>query len=150
MSKKHESAELILRLYELRREPVMRDARNWFFMFNPSSAQDILAAVMGENSAYFRMVTSYWDMACSFVNHGAISEDMFNDANGEHLAIFTKLHPYLEEMRKTAGNPDYLKHLEKVVLGMPDAETRMARMRERMMQLAAARGQTQQNPSQNT
>jgi hypothetical protein len=136
---KHKDAELILRLYELRREEKMREARDWFFGFNPSSSQDIMAVVTGNDSAKFRMVTSYWDMACSFVSHDAIDEDMFNDANGEHVAVFAKLQPFLEEMRKMSGNQNYLKHLEKVVMGMPDAETRLARMRERIAQMAAQR-----------
>jgi hypothetical protein len=140
---KHKDAELILRLYELRREEKMREARNWFFSFNPMSAQDIRAAAMGKDSAKFRMVTSYWDMACSFVNHDALDEDMFNDANGEHVAVFAKIHPFLEEMRKTSGNANYLKHLEKVVMRMPDAETRLVRMRERITQMAAASQQQQ-------
>ena len=78
MTDKAKSAELIMKLYDLRREPVMREARNWFFTFNPESIEDIQRAAMGEHSAYFRMVTTYWDMACSFVNHGAIDADMQN------------------------------------------------------------------------
>src|SRR5215208_4820015 len=82
MSDKTESANLILKLYDLRREEVMRKARNWFVgEFHPGSIQDIASAAMGEHSAYYRMVTSYWDMACSLVNNGAIDEQMFNDAN---------------------------------------------------------------------
>jgi len=83
MTDKAKSAELILKLYDLRREPVMREARNWFFTFNPESIEDIQRTAFGEHSAYFRMVTTYWDMACSFVNNGAIDERMFADANAE-------------------------------------------------------------------
>src|SRR3989440_10249936 len=79
MADKEKSAELILRLYELRREEVMRKARTWYFGFHPESVEDITAVARGEHSAYFRMVTSYWDMACSFVNHGAVDEEMFKD-----------------------------------------------------------------------
>ncbi len=138
MSDKEKSAELILKLYELRREEVMRQARNWFGGFNPQSAEDIVGAVRGEHSAYYRMVTTYWDMACSFVNHGAIDEEMFNDANGEHVFIFAKLHPFLEELR-AISHPQLLQHLEKVVMGIPEAEKRMERMREMSKAMAAAR-----------
>lgn len=134
---KHKDAELILHLYELRREEKMREARNWFFGFNPTSVQDIMNVVMGSDSAKYRMVTSYWEMACSFVNHDAVDADMFNDSNGEHVAVFAKIQPFLEEIRKTIGNPHAFKHLEKVVMKMPDAETRLARMRERMAQMSA-------------
>src|SRR5947209_16390403 len=95
MADKEKGAELILRLYELRREEVMRKARTWYFGFHPESVEDIMAVARGEHSAYFRMVTSYWDMACSFVNHGAIDEEMFNDANAEHILDWrtTRLNP---------------------------------------------------------
>ncbi len=129
MTDKVKSAELILKLYDLRREAVMREARNWFFSFNPESFEDIQRAVMSEQSAYVRMVTTYWDMACSFVNHGAIDAEMFNDANGEQVLVFAKIQPFLEQIRAT-GNPTYLQHLEKAVLAMPEAEKRVAYMRE--------------------
>src|SRR5437667_12349940 len=80
---KYESAKLILELYDLRREATMRKARDWFFRFNPTSVEEIRAVVMSEYSGYYRMVTSYWDMAAALVNHGAIDEQMFNEANGE-------------------------------------------------------------------
>ena len=138
MADKEKSAELILRLYELRREEVMRQARTWFFSFQPESIEDIMRTIQGEHSAYYRMVTSYWDMACSFVNHGAIDEEMFNDANGEQALVFVKIQPFLEQIRAN-GHPTYMQHLEKVVMRMPDAEQRLARLREMLKQTNAAR-----------
>ena len=130
MTNKYESMEGILRLYELRREETMRQARVWFTGFQPTSAQDILNVFRGDESAYYRMVTSYWDMACSFVNHGAIDEQMFNDTVFEHVAVFAKVQPFLEELRAASGVPQYLRHLEQVVTRMPDSEALVARMRE--------------------
>lgn len=142
MSDKTESAKLILKLYELRREEVMRKARNWFVgEFHPGSVQDIAGAAMGEHSAYYRMVTSYWDMACSFVTNGAIDEQMFNDANGEHLVVFSKIEPFLAELRQTYNNPTALQHLERVVMNIPDAREKMTRFRELIKQVMAARAQ---------
>jgi hypothetical protein len=138
MTDKARSAELILKLYELRREPVMREARNWFFTFNPESIEDIQRTAFGEHSAYFRMVTSYWDMACSFVNHGAIDAEMFTDATGEQVFVFSKIQPFLEQIR-AAGNPTYMQHLEKAVMAMPAAEERLARTREMSKRFAQAR-----------
>ncbi|MDT7690602.1 MAG: hypothetical protein QOJ70_3739 [Acidobacteriota bacterium] len=140
MTDKAKSAELILKLYDLRREEVMRQARNWFFTFNPESIEDIQRTAMGEHSAYFRMVTSYWDMACSFVNHGAIDAEMFNDAAGEHVFVFVKIQPFLEQMR-SVGNPTYLQHLEKVVLEMPNSEMLIARSREMSKRFAQMRAE---------
>lgn len=138
MTDKAKSAELILKLYDLRREAVMRQARDWFFGFNPESIEDVQRAGMGEHSAFYRMVTSYWDMAASFVNHGAIDADMFNDANGEHVFVFAKLQPYLEQVR-AATNPSYMRHLEQAVMAMPGAEARVAHAREMSKRFAKAR-----------
>jgi hypothetical protein len=129
---KQQDADLILKLYDLRREAVMRQARNWFFTFNPTGIQDFVDALTGENSAYYRMVVSYWDMAASLVNNGAIDEQLFNDANGEQIFIYSKIEPFLSELRSTFGMPDYLAHLEKLVKRMPNIDERIASMRERM------------------
>ena len=128
MTDKAKSAELILKLYDLRRETVMREARRWFFTFNPESAEEIERTAMGEHGGYLRMVTTYWDMACSFVNHGAIDAEMFNDATGEQVFVFAKIQPFLEQIR-AAGSPNYMRHLERAVLSMPAAEERIARVR---------------------
>jgi len=132
MSKKHRDADLILKLYDLRREKTMREARDWFFMFNPQSAQDFMEVLTSEKSGLYRMVVSYWDMACSFVNHGAIDADMFGDANGEHLFVYAKLEPFLPALREAMGNPNMLSNLEKVVKDTPDYEQRLALIRDRM------------------
>ncbi|MBA3713667.1 MAG: hypothetical protein H0W76_14630 [Pyrinomonadaceae bacterium] len=142
MSEKQEDANLILRLYELRREETMRKARYWFITnFNPQCTQDILNVLADEHSADFRMVASYWDMAATFVNYGAIDEEMFNDINTEHIAIYAKLQPFLAEIRQIPGVPPYfyLKNLESLVLRMPDAHERIAVMRRYMKNRAEAR-----------
>lgn len=147
MSTKVESAELILKLYDLRREEVMRKARAWMIGFNPESAVDIYNAYMGEHNAYIRMVTTYWDMACSLVNHGAIDEEMFNDANAEHVFIFAKIHPFVEEIRARTG-PKYLTHMEQLVMRLPDAEKRMAGLREMSKTMAAGRAEAQKKAAE--
>ena len=135
MSDKQEDASLILRLYEIRREDAMRKARSWFITdFNPGSVQDIFNVLFGEHSADFRMVASYWDMAAAFVNFGAIDEEMFNDINTEHVAVYAKLQPFLAEIRAMPGVPPYLyfKNLEPLVLRMPDVQERIAVMKRFM------------------
>ena len=134
MNAKQEDANLILRLYELRREETMRRARWFIAIFNPQSVQDIFDVFASEHSANFRMIVSYWDMAATFVNYGAIDEQMFNDINTEHVAIYAKLEPFLAELRAMPGMPPYLylKNLEPLVMRMPDAEARIAMMRRFM------------------
>lgn len=136
MSKKKskaESADLILKLYDLRREAAMREARNWIVTFFPESAGDVLQTMIdAETSAKFRMVTSYWDMAATFVNHGAIDEEMFNETAGEHVLVFAKIEPFLEEVRQNMGSPNFLKNLETLVMKLPDARETLAARREMM------------------
>jgi len=141
---KHEDADLILKLYDLRREKVMREAREWWFTFNPTSIQDVMTTMMGPQSGYMRMVLSYWDMACAMVVSGAIDEDLFNQTNGEHMLVYMKIEPVLEDLRKMFDNQEFAKSLETVVKRMPNIEDRMASMRERFKQIAAMRAQQAQ------
>ena len=132
---KYKDADLILKLYDLRREKTMREARNWFFTFNPQTPQDFLDVLTSEKSGLYRMVISYWDMACSLVNNGAIDADMFNDANGEHIFVYAKMEPFIPMLREQMGSQQFLAHLEKVVKEVPDYEARLAAIRDRMAKL---------------
>ena len=135
----YESAQLILKLYELRREPVMREARAWFIReFNPDTIADVQAALAGPHNPHLRMVTGYWDMACSFVVHGALDRQMFLDANSEVFAAFAKVHPLLAEIRAMAPQPGYAKHIEEVVMSVPGVEERLERIRQRFRGMNAA------------
>jgi len=136
---KYEEADLILKLYDLRREDVMREARNWYFSFNPTSVQDVMETMVGDHSGHLRMVISYWDMACALVNNGTIDEDLFNQTNGEHVFVYMKIEPVLEDIRKMFDNPEFLKNLETVVKRIPDIEKKLPAMRERMGKFAEMR-----------
>ena len=142
MSSTYESADLIIKLYDLRREEKLRTAREWYRKdFQPDSAQDVLETLRGEHSAYFRMVTSYWEMAASFVNHGAIDWRMFMDANpGEPLNVYVKLYPYLGELRSIFASKyddsEAFQHLEKVIMQLPHAKEQIE---ERLEQFKEAR-----------
>jgi hypothetical protein len=134
---KHKDADLILKLYDLRREATMREARNWFFSFNPQSPKDFLDVLTSDKSGYYRMVISYWDMAASLVNNDAIDAQMFNDANGEHLFVYAKMEPFLPALREEMGNPQFLAHLEKVVKEIPNSEARLTAIRARIQKVQA-------------
>jgi hypothetical protein len=138
---KQQDADLILKLYDLRREATMREARNWFFTFNPTTIEDVLEALMSDQSGYYRMVVSYWDMAAAMVNNGAIDEQLFNETNGEHLFVFAKIAPVIEDIRTMLGSPDFLRNLEAVVKRMPNYEERITALRERMKKFAQMRAE---------
>jgi hypothetical protein len=134
---KQEEAGLILKLYELRRDDTMRKARNWYFReFNPQSMADFNAAMFGEQSAYLRMVTSYWDMAAALVNNGAISLELFSDSNAEHIGVFAKVELLLGEIRAAYGLK-FASSLEKLIDAMPNGRERTAGSREQMKAIRA-------------
>src|SRR5258708_7140277 len=136
---KQEDANLILKLYDLRRESVMRDARNWFFTFNPTSVQDFMDVMMGEHSGHYRMVVSYWDMAASMVNHGAIDEALFNASAGEMVFVYAKIAKFLPELRAMFGAPEMLENMETLVRRIPEIDEKIEQMTTRMKQFMAMR-----------
>jgi hypothetical protein len=143
---KHEEGELILKLYDLRREATMRKARDWFFAeFNPETMEDYTAAVFSEHSGHARMVLSYWDMAAALVNHGAISQELFNDTNGEFIPVFAKVEQLIPDIRAAYG-PQFLVNLERLIDNTKGGRERVAATRERMKsmraQVAAARAKS--------
>lgn len=136
-----QDADLIIKLYDLRREATMREARNWMFSFNPTSIQDVIDVLMGEHSGHYRMVISYWEMAAAMVNNGSIDEKLFNETNGEHLFVYSKVQPVIEEVRKLFGNPEFLSNLEALIKRIPNHEETINAMRERMKKFAAMRAE---------
>ena len=135
-----ESAQLNLQLFDLRREAVLREARNWFLLeFNPETFEELIAIVAGPRNSAFRMVVGYWDMAASLVTTGATDADAFRAAHGEIFATFSKIHPFLSELRAASGEADICEHMEKVVLAAPDAEGLLSRRREALRAAARAR-----------
>ena len=115
-------AQLILQLYDLRREAEMRKARNWWFTgFWPRSADDFMkiafAAGTTENN-WLRQVTGYWSMAASFVLHGVLNADLFLQpaVSGEMFIVFAKVHPFLKDLREKSGDPHMFSTIEKVIM----------------------------------
>ncbi len=132
MNTKQDEANLILKLYELRRDEALREARIWFAIeFNPQTAQDIINLMRSghPHSANYRMVTTYWEMAAAFVSFGAIDAHLFHAANTEHMAVFAKIEPFLAEVRAAFGLPQYLAELEKVTTSAPNAEEYFGKIR---------------------
>lgn len=127
MSASAADAELILRLYELRREAVMRQSRDDVFVkFKPASFDDVAAVQKRDhplNTAY-RMVSSYWEMAAGFVKHGALSLDLFAENCGEGLALYAKMLPHVERLRQEYA-PNAYKNIEWVVSKSPEAKARL-------------------------
>jgi hypothetical protein len=133
-----------LQLFDLRREPVLRESRDWFLReFNPESLAELVQIVSGDRNASFRMVLGYWDMAASLVTTGAIDGDSFRAAHGEIFATFSKIQPFLDELRTATGESELFKNLQEVVMATPDAEAILKRRRE-ALRAAAKRKSSEQ------
>jgi hypothetical protein len=131
-------AELILKLYDLRREAEIRKARNWWFVnFWPENADDFmkiaLAAGTQENN-WLRQVGGYWDLAASLVVHGTLNETLFLEPafSGEMFLIFAKIHPFLKEVRQKTQNPRMLANVENVIKKSKAGRERLKFVEQRM------------------
>lgn len=144
MGTKQEEANLIVKLYEIRREEEFRKAREWFDTeFNPQSAQDILELMNSgfAPTAYFRMVLTYWEMVAALANYGSVDPGLIHTTNVEHLRYYAKIEPFMAELRKVMGS-DFLPELEKLVKSAPDFEKRLAEWRELNKSWIAKAGQS--------
>jgi len=133
----HSDAELILKLYDLRREAEIRKARNWWLGFWPNSADEILkvATALGtQENAWLRQVGGYWEMAASFVLHGTLNRALFLEGSfsGEMFVIFGKIEPFLKELREKMQNPNLFGNVEKVIMTSQGGPERLKQTQERM------------------
>jgi hypothetical protein len=145
----YDDAHLVLKLYELRREEKLRAARDWFVArFFPRSAADIatLYSTPGAENVHFRMVTSYWDMAASFVVRGVLNPDLLIDSGGEMLLVWAKLENYLPDLRGKVVSATFLSNLERLVESSAYARERLVASRQTVARLAQ-RAQTQGMPA---
>jgi len=134
-------AQLILQLYNLRREPVMRVARKFmtaeFWPQNYDEFKSVLTAYGTEPNAWFRQVLTYWNMVAAMVLRGALNEELFFDCNGEPYFLWAKFGEYIPQARKDQVDPEFLSHLEKLT-SKPAAKKRIKGLQER---IAARRAQ---------
>jgi hypothetical protein len=125
-----EDAIVILKLYELRTDAVMRKAREWLLVrFWPKSVDEILVILNdfgSEENAFFRQVTSYWEMAAALVNHGTLDCDLFLETNAEPFFLLAKFWPFLGEVRGSA--PNFLHQVEQLTVKSTIAKQRLDKM----------------------
>src|ERR1700759_5178986 len=126
----HADAELILKLYDLRREPEMRKARKWMMeTFWPESVEDIHKIVGGfgtvPENAWLRQVLGYWEMTASFVSAGVLDADLLLDSAGEMWFIYTKFKPFVGDLRQTL-HPEFMKKVETAALSTERGRDRVA------------------------
>jgi hypothetical protein len=131
-------AQLILQLYELRREAEMRKARDWWMtQFWPSNVDEYMKVANApgtQENCWLRQVQSYWGMASSFVLEGALNEDLFLKPafSGEMFMIFAKVHPFLGELRGKIGDPRAFADIEEVITRSKSGRERLKFMSKRL------------------
>jgi len=120
-------AELILKLYEMRREEILRKARRFLvFEFQPRTLDELRVVsrdVKSEHNPSWRQVLSYWEMAASLVLRGALDPDLFLDSNTEGILIYAKFHHFHAETEKQSGNR-FMAHTAAMIDAYPAAKAR--------------------------
>ena len=141
-----EDAQVIMRLYDLRREPEMRKARAWFAGWWPANADQVVQMISApanpQENAWFRQVTGYWEMAASFVLRGALNEDLFVDSGGELWFALSKFQPFLKEIRQKANSPYFLQRSEELASRTKEGRERLQMMLKRAETRRAAAART--------
>jgi hypothetical protein len=118
-------AEVVMRLYELRRDETLRKARYFMiFAFQPKTLEELRAVsrdIRATENALWRQALSYWEMAASFVLRGAVDADLFLDSNGEGILLYAKFHHFHAETEKETGNP-FMKQTAALIAKYPAAK----------------------------
>jgi hypothetical protein len=129
-------AQIIMQLYDLRREAEMRKARNWVLgEFWPNSVDDIRRILLefpSQENNWYRQVIGYWDMAASFVARGVLNADLFFDNSGEMYFLYAKLKPFIKPLREEFHAPEFLANIEKIAEATQESRERTARLEERI------------------
>jgi hypothetical protein len=112
----HEQAQLHLKVYDLRREARLRQARDWFFKHYVVEKFDDsmrIAAPGTEGGALAMMVISYWEQACALLNYGLLHEDLFFETSGEFFGVWERVKPIVSEARERFVDKHFLAHMER-------------------------------------
>jgi len=140
-------AQIILHLYELRREPEMRKARNWWMTeFWPNNADDFLKIAMdlgSQENNWLRQAGGYWGIAASLVLQGTLNAELFlrPSSSGEMFVMFGKVHPFLQELREKLGDPEVFRDIERVIMSTKWGQNRLKFILKRIETWRTARAQ---------
>ena len=137
-----QQAELILHLYELRRETVMREARSYVGgEFQPASARELVEIVSagGKHTAFVLQVYGYWDMVAAFVEHGALDATLVYNTCQEMYFQYAKIQPYLAEFRRQMNLPEWLISVERLIDGSKAGRARLRTMQKSLAAMASVR-----------
>ena len=124
-------ADIVMKLYDLRREAEMRKARNWYGNADFSSWEAVQKVAMAwgtPENAWFRQVLTYWENAASLVLRGVVNRDLFFDWNGEIIFTYVKIKPFIKQFREGPGSDEFLLKMETLLNSTPALKKRVAWM----------------------
>ncbi len=129
----YHDAEILLKLYELRRDAEMRKARDWATLeFRPASAEDVLAVLRepgkSDRNRWLRQFISYYEMVASLVHRGILDRDLLEDSVNEYVGFYALIKPFLNQVREAMGVPDYLAQIERLVEESPRSRKKLAKI----------------------
>jgi len=141
----HEQADLQLKLFDLRREARLRQARDWFaknYIVNNLDEAMQIAPMGSEAGTSYMMVVSYWDQVCAYLNHGLLHEELFFETNGEFFFVWERVKPTVQQGRQRFSNPLFLANIEKAAMRYETwieerAPGHIEAMRQMMKQMSA-------------
>ena len=136
----YQDAELIVKLYELRREPVMREARAFYNSLSPNEENflNVVANPATKENSYVRQVIGYWEMAASFVVSGVLNSRLAFENLQEMYFVYAKVKPFLPKLREMTNSPDFLINMEKLAESTEETRARVARVQARIAARFAA------------
>ena len=137
-SPNYQDADLVLRLFDLRRETKLRAARDWMGSFYPDSSQDLYEAYMSSDN-YLRMIAGYWEIATALVNQGVLHRGLFAETAGEAFFLWAKVGEHVPGFREKTGNAAFLANLDRFVRETPGGPERVSGMREYQKKIRAER-----------
>jgi hypothetical protein len=138
----HHDAELVLRVYEMRREAVLRESRSALQQrFWPKQADDVMAVTKADHplNAAFRQVSTYWEMVYGMVRHGIVHPGYFLESNGEGLFHFAKMEPYVEHYRREVHSPLAFRNVQWVATECPEGRALYEVIKARVQRIAATK-----------
>jgi hypothetical protein len=137
-------AEIVIKLYDLRRESEMRKARAWYGQVDFSAWEAVQKVSMAwgtQENAWFRQVLTYWENAASLVLRGAVDRDLFFDWNGEIIFVYVKIKPHLKRIREVSGGDEFMAKTEKLLSSTPELRKRVQWMDGQFRKWNAMRAQ---------
>jgi hypothetical protein len=137
-------AEIVMKLYDLRREAEMRKARNWYGNADFSTWEAVQKVAMSwgtQENAWLRQFLTYWENAATLVLRGAVHPGLFFDWNGEIIFAYVKIKPWLKQLRQATGSDEFMSKTEELLNSTPELRAKVQWMEDMFKKWTAMRSE---------